>query len=74
MKRFSAAICLLLFVFLLGGIPRPVTEAQDSVPAGWTGISDRGGLEQISALGRAFAVKTSLLREALTETDIPSTG
>lgn len=49
MKRFSAAICLLLFVVLLGGLPRPVTEAQDSVPAGWTGITDRAGLEQISS-------------------------
>ncbi len=50
MKRCSVLLCFLLSFFLLGGIlPSPKTEAQDSVPAGWTGIYDRAGLESISA-------------------------
>ncbi len=50
MKRYAMLVCLLLsFVFLLIFLPDPRTEAQSSVPAGWTGIYDRAGLTQISS-------------------------
>lgn len=50
MKRSILLVCLLLS-FVLGGIflTLPRTEAQSSVPAGWTGIYDRDGLAAVSA-------------------------
>lgn len=50
MRRTSTAFFILLsFLFLWIFLPEPKTEAQNSVPAGYVGITDRAGLEQISA-------------------------
>ncbi len=51
MKRTSILVCLLLsFLFLWILLPDPKTEAQVEIPEGFTGISDRAGLESISAV------------------------
>lgn len=50
MRRISTAFCILLsFLFLGIFLPEPKAEAQNSVPEGYVGITDRAGLEQISS-------------------------
>ncbi len=50
MRRISTAFCILLsFLFLGIFLPEPKAEAQNSVPEGYVGITDRAGLEQITS-------------------------
>lgn len=50
MKRFALVMCLLLvFLFPALTLPHRPSEAENSVPAGWTGVYDREGLQAISS-------------------------
>lgn len=50
MKRFATVLCLLLvFLFSASVVSHRPSDAENSVPAGWTGVYDREGLEAISS-------------------------